>query len=70
MPCRSWARAAFRNSTTAICAESAPPEPQPWQRLLASLRRGRMGRIVVRSVLFCDGTRVGAFDGEFAVIPS
>lgn len=51
-------------------AESAPPEPQPWQRLLASLRRGRMGRIVVRSVLFCDGTRVGAFDGEFAVIPS
>jgi hypothetical protein len=29
-----------------------------------------MGRIVVRSVLECEGARVGELEGEFAVIPS
>jgi len=52
---------------TAI-AES--PAAADWDRLLATLRRGRMGRIVVRSVLDCAGTRVGELEGEFAVIPT
>ena len=52
-----------------FAAESTPPELPEWERLLAALRRGRMGRIVVRSVLSCEGARVGAFDGEFAVMP-
>ena len=37
---------------------------------VATLRRGRMGRIVVRSTLECDGARVGELEGEFAVIPA
>ena len=52
---------------TAI-AES--PAAADWERLLSTLRRGRMGRIVVRSVLECEGTRGGEFEGEFAVVPT
>ena len=52
---------------TAI-AES--PAAADWDRLLATLRRDRMGRIVVRSLLECAGTRVGELEGEFAVIPT
>lgn len=50
------------------CAES--PAAADWERLLSTLRRGRMGRIVVRSVLECEGTQVGELEGEFAVIPT
>jgi thioesterase domain-containing protein len=50
------------------CAEA--PAAADWERLLSTLRRGRMGRIVVRSVLDCEGTRVGELEGEFAVIPT
>jgi hypothetical protein len=38
--------------------------------LLSTLQRGRMERIVVRSVLERSGTRVGELEGEFAVIPA
>lgn len=51
-------------------ATAQPPGAAEWQRLLATLQRGRMGRIVVRSVLTAAGARVGEFEGEFAVIPS
>lgn len=51
-------------------ATALAPAAADWEKLLATLRRGRMGRIVVRSVLECDGARVGEFGGEFAVIPS
>ena len=50
-------------------ASSMPPASTEWEKLLATLRRGRMGRVVVRSVLDCAGTRVGELEGEFAVIP-
>ncbi len=51
-------------------AIASPPAAADWQKLLATLRRGRMGRIVVRSVLECEGARVGELEGEFAVIPA
>ncbi len=51
-------------------ATARPPATADWQKLLATLRRGRMGRIVVRSVLECEGARVGELEGEFAVIPA
>jgi thioesterase domain-containing protein len=51
-------------------ARAAPPGAADWQKLLTTLRRGRMGRIVVRSVLDAAGERVGELEGEFAVIPA
>ena len=51
-------------------ATARPPAAANWAKLLATLQRGRMGRIVVRSVLECEGTRVGELEGEFAVIPT
>jgi hypothetical protein len=51
-------------------ATAQAPDAADWQKLLATLQRGRMGRIVVRSVLAADGERVGELEGEFAVIPS
>lgn len=56
--------------TADFAAEAAPPPPDEWRKLLGALQRGRMGRIAVRSVLSCDGARVGEFAGEFAVIPA
>ncbi len=53
----------------AFTARGLPPEEADWERLRATLRRGRMGRITVRSVLECSGQPVGEFEGEFAVIP-
>ena len=55
---------------TDFTATAQAPVAADWQKLLATLRRGRMGRIVVRSVLAAAGARVGEFEGEFAVIPS
>lgn len=51
-------------------ATARAPDAADWQKLLATLQRGRMGRIVVRSVLAAQGTRVGELKGEFAVIPA
>jgi thioesterase domain-containing protein len=51
-------------------ATAVPPSPEEWARLLGTLQRGRMGRIAVRSVLDCQGERVGELEGEFAVIPA
>lgn len=51
-------------------AMAVAPDAVAWQKLLATLRRGRMGRIVVRSMLDCAGTLVGRLEGEFAVIPA
>ena len=60
----------FEQSIVAdFTATAEPPASADWDRLLSTLHRGRMGRIVVRSVLECAGTRVGGLEGEFAVIP-
>jgi thioesterase domain-containing protein len=58
-----------RPITGAFVARAQAPDEQDWSRLLLTLRRGRMGRIAVRSVLTCAGDRVGELEGEFAVIP-
>jgi thioesterase domain-containing protein len=50
-------------------ATATAPDIDDWTRLLQTLQRGRMGRIAVRSVLTCDGDRVGELEGEFAVLP-
>ena len=59
-----------RPITGAFEATAEAPDERAWSRLLQTLQRGRMGRIAVRSVLTCDGERVGELEGEFAVIPS
>ena len=51
-------------------AIAGPPATVDWEKLLATLQRGRMGRIVIHSVLDCEGVRVGELEGEFAVIPA
>ena len=56
--------------TGEFTATALPPDEAAWDKLLATLRRNRMGRIAVRSVLDCDGQRVGELVGEFAVLPN
>jgi thioesterase domain-containing protein len=56
--------------TADFTATASAPDATAWQKLLSTLRRGRMGRIVVHSVLDCAGARVGELEGEFAVIPA
>lgn len=58
-----------RPITGDFTAAATAPHADDWDRLLQTLERGRMGRIAVRSVLSCDGARVGELEGEFAVIP-
>ncbi len=59
-----------RPITGDFTATATAPDDGDWSRLLATLRRGRMGRIAVRAVLDCAGERVGELEGEFAVMPS
>jgi thioesterase domain-containing protein len=49
-------------------ATASSPHAGDWARLLATLQRGRMGRIAIKAVLDCAGERVGELEGEFAVI--
>jgi thioesterase domain-containing protein len=51
-------------------ATAGSPGEAEWARLLATLARGRMGRIAVRATLDCDGEDVGELLGEFAVLPT
>lgn len=51
-------------------ATARAPDAADWQKLLSTLQRGRMGRIVVHSVLDAEGARVGLLEGKFAVIPA
>jgi thioesterase domain-containing protein len=51
-------------------ATASPPPAEDWARLLATLQRGRMGRIAIKAVLDCVGERAGELEGEFAVIPA
>jgi thioesterase domain-containing protein len=50
-------------------ATAGAPDDEGWSRLLATLRRGRMGRIAVSTVLTCGGETVGELLAEFAVLP-
>lgn len=55
--------------TDAFSAVATIPDEAVWPRLVAALNRNRMARIAVPSTLFCDGRKVGQFEGEFVVLP-
>lgn len=46
-------------------AEAATPSSDQWQRFLATLSRHRRARVSIRSILKCNGERVGDFAGDF-----
>ena len=46
-------------------AEAAAPAPEKWQRFLATLQKHKRARISIRSVLHCEGKKVGELEGDF-----
>jgi thioesterase domain-containing protein len=56
--------------TGKFTSESVAPSPEKWQRFLATLLKYKRARISIRSILNCDGKKVGEFEGDFvAIIP-
>src|SRR5512146_2543817 len=53
---------------TDFSAEAAAPAPEKWQRFLATLTRHKRARICVQSALYCEGKKVGEFEGDFVAI--
>jgi thioesterase domain-containing protein len=51
-------------------ATASSPDDDAWERLLFTLRRGRMGRIAVRAMLACGEEKAGELLAEFAVLPA
>lgn len=49
-------------------AEAAAPAPEKWQRFLATLTKHKRARISVQSALYCEGKKVGQFEGDFVAI--
>ena len=58
-----------RPITTGFTATAAPPTGDTWQKLVATVERGRPARVNVGAQHHCDGQLVGELDGEFAVLP-
>jgi thioesterase domain-containing protein len=58
-----------RPITTGFTAKSAPPVGDAWDRLVATVERGRPARVIMHAQLLCEGELVGELDGEFAVLP-
>jgi len=58
-----------RPIATGFTATAAPPTGEAWQRLVATVERGRPARVNVGARLYCEGVLVGELDGEFAVLP-
>jgi thioesterase domain-containing protein len=50
-------------------ARAAPPPPDEWRKLAATLVRGRMARAHVTATLSCHGEEVGRLEAQFAVVP-
>ena len=50
-------------------ATAAPPVGETWDKLVATVERGRPARVNVGAQLHCEGQFVGELDGEFAVLP-
>jgi thioesterase domain-containing protein len=50
-------------------ATAALPSGDTWQKLVATVERGRPARVNVGAQLHCEGQLVGELDGEFAVLP-
>jgi len=49
-------------------AEAAAPAPEKWQRFLATLQKHKRARISIQSSLYCEGKKVGEFEGDFVAI--
>lgn len=49
-------------------AESPPDEA--WHKVLASLQRRRMARLILHAQIEFDGTKACEFEGEFVILPS
>lgn len=58
-----------RPMTEAFTAIALPPDGAAWERFIRTLRRGRPARIVVKSVLHCQGAGSGEMEGEFVALP-
>jgi thioesterase domain-containing protein len=54
--------------TGKFTSESMAPVPEKWQRFLTTLSKYKRARISIRSILNCDGKKVGEFDGDFVAI--
>ena len=50
-------------------ARASPPTPADWDKLAATLRRGRMARARIAATLHCGGEQVGRLEAQFAVVP-
>ena len=57
-----------RPITSGFTATAAPPADEAWDKLVATVERGRPARVNVGAQLHCDGQLVGELDGEFAVL--
>ena len=58
-----------RPIATGFTATAAPPAGDAWEKLVATVARGRPARVNVHAQLQCEGQLVGELDGEFAVLP-
>ena len=58
-----------RPITAGFTATASAPDTGSWQRLVATLQRGRPARARVHARLECEGETVGELDGEFALLP-
>lgn len=45
------------------------PDEKAWLKVVDALKRNRMARVAVISILECDGQTVGKLEGEFVVLP-
>jgi thioesterase domain-containing protein len=54
-----------RPMTSGFTARSSAPEPKQWDTFVRTLERRGRARILIRSVLECDGMRAGELEGEF-----
>ena len=48
---------------------AGPPVGGAWDKVVATVERGRPARVNVHAQLHCEGQPVGELDGEFAVLP-
>lgn len=55
--------------SAAFSAIASSGDEQSWERLFSVVRRGRMARITVHSVLECEAKQAGRLEGTFVVLP-
>ncbi|KRB93774.1 YiiD C-terminal domain-containing protein [Noviherbaspirillum sp. Root189] len=54
--------------SAAFSAIASSGDERSWERLFNAVRRGRMARITVQSVLECEGKQAGQLEGTFVVL--